>query len=321
MSAAALCELRLGGFADEAADGIAGQIEATKALGWSMIEARAIDGVNIHDLDEPAFERCAAALEAAGVRVSCLGSTIANWGRDVGEDFSATLKTVDRAIGRMKRLGVRLVRVMSYAILRDASGRALADQRAGERFARLREICGRFLAAGITPVHENCLNYGGMSWEHTFRLLEEVPGLKLVYDTGNPGFTPDFRKPFPYPRQNGWEAWQHLKPYVAHVHIKDGWLDPATGGERYSFPGEGGCQVERVLADLLDSGYRGGLSIEPHMAVVFHDQSVRAADRVRFDNYVEYGRRTEALLRKLGCQVEAGVARRERPSREPRRAL
>lgn len=309
MSGAARCELRLGGFADEAADGIAGQIEATKALGWSMIEARAIDGVNIHDLDEAAFERCAAALETAGVGVSCLGSTIANWGRDVGEDFGATLRTVDRAIRRMRRLRVRLVRVMSYAILRDAGGRALADQRESERFARLREICGRFLGAGMTPVHENCFNYGGMSWEHTLRLLEEVPGLKLVYDTGNPGLTSDFRKPFPYPNQDSWEAWDHLKAHVVHIHLKDGSRDPVSGGERYFFPGEGECQVERVLADLLGSGYRGGLSIEPHMAVVFHDASVHAADRARFDNYVEYGRRTEALLRGLGCEVAEGVAR------------
>lgn len=313
MSGAPLCELRLGGFADEAADGILGQIEATKALGWSSIEARAVDGVNIHDLDEAAFERCAAALEASGVGVDCLGSTIANWGSDVRDDFGATLRTVDRAIRRMERLGARLVRVMSYAILRDASGRSLADQRESERFARLREICGRFLAAGITPVHENCFNYGGMSWEHTLRLLEEVPGLKLVYDTGNPGLTSDFRKPFPYPNQDSWEAWSRLKSHVAHIHLKDGSRDPATGEERYFFPGEGECQVERVLADLLDSGYRGGLSIEPHMAVVFHDKSVRATDRARFDNYVEYGRRTEALLRKLGCEITEGVARRRLP--------
>lgn len=313
MSGAALYELRLGGFADEAADGIQGQIEATKALGWSSIEARAVDGVNIHDLDEAAFERCASTLEASGVRVSCFGSTIANWGSDVRDDFDATLRTVDRAIRRMERLGVRLVRVMSYAILRDAAGCALADQRESERFARLREICARFLAAGITPVHENCFNYGGMSWEHTLRLLEEVPGLKLVYDTGNPGLTSDFRKPFPYPNQDSWEAWNHLKPFVAHIHLKDGSRDPATGEERYFFPGEGECQVERVIADLLDSGYRGGLSIEPHMAVVFHDTSVRATDRARFDNYAEYGRRTEALLRRLGCEVSEGVAKYKRP--------
>jgi sugar phosphate isomerase/epimerase len=268
-----------------------------------------VDGVNIHDLDEPAFARTLASLQAAGIRVNCLGSTIANWGRSVDEDFSVTLASIDRAIARMKLLGTDLVRIMSYAILYDPAGRALDDQREEERFARLREICARFLGAGITPVHENCLNYGGMSWEHTLRLLDAVPGLKLVYDTGNPGLTPDFRKPFPYPNQDGWEAWQRLKSHVVHMHVKDGRRDPFSGEETYFFPGEGECQVERVLADLLAGGYEGHLSIEPHMAVVFHDGRVKSSAEARFGNYVEYGHRLETMLRRLGCEVAAGVAR------------
>ena len=44
------------GFADEAAKGIDGQIKATLELGWRNIESRAVDGVNIHDLDDTAFD-------------------------------------------------------------------------------------------------------------------------------------------------------------------------------------------------------------------------------------------------------------------------
>jgi len=43
-----------------------------------------------------------------------------------------------------------------------------------------------FADAGLTALHENCMNYGGMGWQFTLKLLENVPGLKLVYDTGNP---------------------------------------------------------------------------------------------------------------------------------------
>ena len=46
----------LTGFADEAANGIDGQIKAVKELGWSNIEARSIDGVNIHDLSDEQFD-------------------------------------------------------------------------------------------------------------------------------------------------------------------------------------------------------------------------------------------------------------------------
>jgi sugar phosphate isomerase/epimerase len=288
--------MRLSGFADEASDGIDGQIEVTRALGWSFIEARSIDHINIHDLSEPAFEEVRRKLDASGIRINCFGSTIANWSKSVDEAFGETLATVERAIRRMKVLDVPYVRIMSYAILTDEMGRALADQKKEERFRRLREICARFLDAGITPVHENCFNFGGMSWEHSLEMLAAVPGLKLVFDTGNPGLTPDFRKPFPYPNQDARESYDRLREYVVHVHIKDGVRDPATGKERYFFPDEGVCEVAAIVGDLLASGYDGDFSIEPHMAVVFHDSRIASPEQARFNNYLEYGRRFERML-------------------------
>jgi len=295
----------LTGFADEAADSLSGQIEATKTLGWRRIEARSVGGKNIHDLSEAEFDRARAELEEAGIEVNCFGSTIANWGKKIAEPFEDSLAAVDRAVPRMRRLGAKLVRIMSYAIELDAEGRALPDQAETERFRRLREIVKRFTDAGITPVHENCMNYGGMSAGHTLKMLENVPGLKLVFDTGNPPLTKDFSKPFPYPMQNTWEFYRKVKEHIAYVHIKDTKWDAARKEELYFFPGEGDGDVERVLADLFAGGYDGGLSIEPHMAVVFHDASVQSSRKARFDNYVEYGRRTMRMLERLGRPLEA----------------
>jgi sugar phosphate isomerase/epimerase len=140
------------------------------------------------------------------------------------------------------------------------------------------------------------MNYGGMSWEHSLEMLAAVPGLKLVYDTGNPGITPDFRKSFPYPNQDAFECYDKLRAYVVHVHIKDGVRDPATDEERYFFPDEGVCAVDKTLESLIASGYDGDFSIEPHMAVVFHHADVSASEQARIDNYVEYGRRFERML-------------------------
>ena len=300
-------ELFLSGFTDEAADDLEGQIQTLKTLGWNCFEARSIDGVNIHDLDDAAFEKVSAALEKAGVRINCFGSTIANWGTPVDSDIEKTLAAVKRAITRMRRLNVPLVRIMSYAVLCDEKKRALPDQKEKKRFEQLRKICGAFLDAGITPVHENCFNYGGMSWEHTLIMLDAVPGLKLVYDTGNPGLTPDFRKPFPYPNQDSFEAWEHLKDHVVHIHIKDGRRDAKTGEESYFFPGEGDCEVKKILACAISRGYNGSFTIEPHMAAVFHDASVKSAPEHRFNTFVEYGKRTEEIFRGMGCTVRDGA--------------
>ncbi len=300
--------MRLAGFSDEAADGADGQIRVTTRLGWKWIEARNVDGVNVHDLGEREFEEFRAALEAAAIGVCCLGSSIANWGKSVDEDFALSMAIARKAAARMKSLGTRLVRVMSYGILYDESGQPLADQKKRERFGRLRELCSVFTGEGMIPVHENCLNYGGISVENTLELLSEVPELRLVFDTGNPSLTPDFSRPRPWPNQDAWKSWLALRDRVSHIHVKDGWRDPGSGAETYVYPGDGPSGVRDILADCVARGYSGWLSIEPHMAVVYHDPSVTSKAAVRESVYVEYGRRLEAMLRSLGCDIQDGVA-------------
>lgn len=299
----------LTGFADEAAPGLAGQIRATRELGWTNIEARSIDGVNLVDLPDAAFDRVCGQLADAGITINCFGSAIANWGKQITDPAEITLDEVRRAIPRMKRLGARLIRIMSYAIL---PGRGPEDQLAEERFARLRQVHRMFSDEGLTPVHENCMNYGGMGWPFTLRLLENVPGLKLVFDTGNPVFSDDYSRteqvpgePVPgglaRPKQSAWAFYEKVREHVVYVHIKDGRWGAADGSVTHTWPGEGQGDVRRILADLLARGYDGGLSIEPHMQWVYHenpanDQALQENAEHRIAGYVEYGRRLMRLL-------------------------
>jgi sugar phosphate isomerase/epimerase len=197
----------------------------------------------------------------------------------------------------MQRLGTKLIRIMSFA-LRDSE-----DQMEEERFRRLREITSLFLDAGIQPVHENCMNYGGMGWPFTLKLLEHVPGLKLVFDTGNPIMNADRSKPTPWPQQDPWEFYSHVRQHIVHVHVKDATWVVAERDVDYKFPGEGDAQVRRVLTDLLANGYDGGIAIEPHMAVVFHDDSVTSAPEAQYNLYIEYGRRLESLVNAIKAEL------------------
>ena len=286
----------LTGFADEAAADMDGQIRATRQLGWKNIEARNIDGTNIHDLDEAAFDVVYGKLQEAGVHVNCFGSAIANWSKSIEAPFDSSLEEARRAIPRMQRLGTKLVRIMSFAVLKD---READDQLEEERFRRLRELQKMFSDEGLEPVHENCMNYGGMGWPYTLRLIENVPGLKLVFDTGNPVFSVDRSQADPDRKQSAWEFYKHVREHVAYVHIKDGRIDPETGKVQYTWPGEGDGDVRPIVADLLARGYDGGISIEPHLQVVHHDQSREAKADARYEAYLEYGRRMEALIANL----------------------
>ncbi len=287
---------KLTGFADEASRDLEKQIAATRELGWSAISARMIGDHNLHELPEADFEKVADRLDEAGIHVPELGSLIGNWAKTIDSDFAITLAEVDRAIPRMQRLGTEMVRIMSYA--QQPWGE---DQHEEERFRRLREIVARFAGAGLTAVHENCMNWGGFSAEHTLRLVEEVPGLKLVFDTGNPVFQRDRSKPEPFPWQDPLEFWKKVREHVVHLHIKD-CRNPLSDDvePEYTMPGDGQAKLREILADAKSRGYDGWIAIEPHVATVFHAPDPDAVDWQQcYDSYVEYGQRFEALIQSL----------------------
>jgi sugar phosphate isomerase/epimerase len=286
----------LTGITDEAGADLEVQLRVARELGWNCIEARSIKvgsepAANLHDISESAFDEVERRLGETNLGVHAFGSTIANWGKKIDQPFE--IVDVERCVARMKRLKTKYVRIMSYAV-RDAE-----DQMAPERFRRLNEICRRFLGEGLRPLHENCMNYGGMGWPFTLELLENVPGLKLVFDTANPVFNEDRSKPAPRPKQDPWEFWTHVRDHVEHIHVKDARWNPAKKDAEYTFPGEGDGAVARILGDALSRGYSGAISIEPHMAVVFHDATVSAPAEQQYANFVEYARRLRRLVEVL----------------------
>jgi sugar phosphate isomerase/epimerase len=287
------------GIGDESASTLDGQVRATHELNWRCIEMRGVEvtgfaKANLHDIPEPAFDAIVGRLETEGLGVYCFGSTIMNWSKKLEDPFDMTLAEVKRAIPRMQRLGTKFIRIMSfkpgdeeYKIPREV-------------FRRVKDVTNMFLDAGLQPVHENCMNYGGMSWQHALELLDKCPGLKWVFDTANPIFNADRSKPKPWPKQDPWEFWQNVRDHVVHIHIKDATWNPDRNDADYNWPGEGRGRVKDILQDALGRGYDAALSIEPHMVVVFHDTGSKADNETTMrENYVEYGRRLEKMVREL----------------------
>ena len=286
------------GFADEASADLDRQIEATKALGWTNIETRALFGKNLGTISDEEFEIVQRKLEESGVHFNCYGSAVANWANPITESPEKSYQEMRVALPRMQKLGTKLIRIMSFAVPAELKPRSM--EFFDEVVKRLQVIVKMAEDAGVVCVHENCMNWGGLSYEHTLRLCDKLassPAFRLVFDTGNPVFNGDIRGKAPYRKQSSWEFYKNVREFIVYIHIKDAkW----NGNQPvYTFAGEGWGEVERILTDAFATGYDGGISIEPHMNKVFHDPDANVNEKLSFENYVEYGKRLMALVDRI----------------------
>lgn len=275
----------LSGLADEAGDMIAEQIRAHKELGWRGIELRTVEGQNVAGaLPDEAFEAVVNAVEDAGLEVTGFGSAIGNWSRPITGDFQADIDELRTAAPRMRRLGTRYIRTMSW-VGTDVSQRQWRD----ETIRRYRELTRIAEGEGIILGHENCTGWAGLGPAQSRELIETIGSdhLVVLFDTGNTishGLEP-------------WAFYEGVRDLIGYVHIKDCRRNPRGGGSSdYSYPGEGDAEVARILTDLFASGYDGVISIEPHIAKVIHDDSSEPDRERMFDSYLKYAREVEQMV-------------------------
>jgi len=272
------------GISDESGQGIATQIKAHRELGWGHLELRLVDGVNLTQLDDAAFDAVYGAVTEAGMKVSCFASAIANWARPISSDPAVDEEDLTRAIPRMKRFGTQFIRVMSYP--NDPENPLDDVEWRRESIRRMKNLARIAEDGGITLVHENCSGWGGLSSANSNILLGEVnsPALKVVFDTGNP---------VTY-GQNAWDYYKDVQKDIVYVHIKD--ARKVDGVDHYCMCGDGDGYVKEIIADLLKNGYEGGFSIEPHLAAIIHSGQKAESEEALYKSYTDYGRRLMEIV-------------------------
>ena len=161
----------LTGFADEVSSDLALQIKATKELNWSFIETRNINGKTLGTLTDEEFEKVQTLLEENNIKFNCYGSAIANWACHPRkeEDFQRSLDDLNTAIPRMHKLGIKLLRGMSFLTPTDETPDS--PELESIIFKKVRQLVEICADNGIVYGHENCMNYGGLSHLHTLKLL------------------------------------------------------------------------------------------------------------------------------------------------------
>ncbi len=168
------------------------------------------------------------------------------------------------------------------------SGREPTDAELDALTDALRPDVAAFTTLGLKPFHHIHVGTILETTEDCARVLERVPDLWLLYDTGH----------LLAANSDPMDVLARWPGQIGHVHLKNFWTqDPAAGWDRHQpdfwktsrfcdlAEGNTGFDVGAALAGLADAGYQGWISVE-------EDHPARDIVAVVNDN--------RAFLRQLG---------------------
>jgi sugar phosphate isomerase/epimerase len=275
--------LKLSAFADEISPDIDEQIRVCRENAVTHFELRGVAGKNVLDFDAGLRNEIRRKLNDNGMGVISIGSPIGKVAidRPWPEHFERFKIAVDAA----EFFSAPLVRVFSY-YPPGGEGKGAIEPHRDEVMRRFREKIDYLRAHNVTLVHENEKGIFGDIGRRCLDLMKTIdsPKLRCAFDFAN------FIQCGEDPQRN----WPMLKPYTVHIHIKD-----AVAGSGKVVPaGQGDGGIAPIIADAYAAGYRGFLSLEPHLKVAGHSHGETGAElfKVAADALKELCRRTAVPL-------------------------
>jgi sugar phosphate isomerase/epimerase len=241
--------LKLAAFADEISPELDEQIRVCKETGVSHFELRGVYGKNVLDFDSGLRNEIKSKLQANGMGVISIGSPIGKV--KITEPFEPHFERFKIAVDAAEFFGAPYIRVFSY--YPPAKGEDMKPHR-DEVIRRMRAKVDYLRNRAPVMVHENEKDIYGEKGRECVDLMKTIESAKLksAFDFAN--FVQAGEKPL--------DNWPGLKPYTVHIHVKDALL----AGGKVVPAGQGDGQLAPILSDAWKSGYRGFLSLEPHLA-------------------------------------------------------
>ncbi len=237
----------LSAFADEASPMLDEQIKALQEEGISLIELRGVDGKNVSGLTLEEAAAVKAKLDAAGIRLSALGSPYGK--ASLGVAFDEHLELFKHGLEICKVLDCKRIRMFSFYPAGNVE-----DSRE-EVLRRLEIMLDLAEEAGVQLVHENEKGIYGDDTARNADLLNAFGSrLGFAFDPAN----------FIQCGVNTLEAYEQLHERITYMHIKDAFLSDGA----VVCAGHGDGNVPEILRRLNEE--REGeviLTVEPHLTV------------------------------------------------------
>ena len=231
--------IKLSAFADEASPRLEGQIEALKRNGIEYLEIRGVNGENIANISCEDAEKYAEQLASAGIKVWSIGSPIGKV--KISSDLDEHRARLRHICELANIFGTDKVRMFSFFEAYDCEEKV---------FSELSVMVSIAAEYGVELYHENEKAIYGDTLERVQRIMDNVPGLKFVYDPANfLEVGEDSAKTLDALHSK--TDYFHIKDVISESHV----LVPAGHGD-----GRIGELVERITDDKV-------LTLEPHLKV------------------------------------------------------
>lgn len=237
----------LSAFGDEIDSDLTVQLETLTKNNIHHLEIRSVWGKNILELSAGDISRVKKELKQFSCSISAIGSPIGKV--DIHSDFAEHLTQFERALEVAGMLGTEFIRIFSFYV--QPGKHEIYREEVIDRIGKLTSLAAK---RGVTLLHENEKGIYGDTAKRCLDLLETInsPHLKATFDSAN--FVQVGEEPFP-------KAYEILKPWIAYIHVKDALF---TDGQ-VTVAGEGDSNYDMFIERLVADGYRGFLSIEPHL--------------------------------------------------------
>lgn len=234
-----MAEIRLCAFSDEAASDILGQINALKQNGIYLTELRSAFGKNVSTFTKEENKEYYKMFSDNGIGVYSIGSPLGKV--DIDTDFDKYLDVVKRVCETANDFKADRIRVFSFFNAYEKKNQVF------DYLSKMVEVAKEY---NVTLCHENEKEIFGDVAERVCMIMENVKGLKFVYDPANYVQVNE-------PAQKTLDLFHGKSEYF---HIKDiihgtGELVPAGYGD-----GDINSLVARIEKDTV-------LTIEPHLAI------------------------------------------------------
>ncbi|WML27976.1 sugar phosphate isomerase/epimerase family protein [Neobacillus sp. OS1-33] len=292
-------DLLISGFSDEISSDFHTQLEVISNLGMKYISLRGIDGKNIGDFTvDEIKENVQPRLQKAGIGVSSIGSPIGKVFINDEEGFAKQKLMLNTLCKIANLLDCQYIRIFSFYIPKSDH----ADPYREEVVRKLKEFAAIAEKYNVILLHENEKDIFGDIGRRCQEILTEVgsPYFKGIFDFAN----------FVQCGEDTVECYDLLKDEIVYIHIKDA----VTAESENVVCGTGEGKIPELLARFIKSGYKGFLTLEPHLVLFdslkdleLEDATEIIKDNKGLDGAGGYKLQYEALLEILNKIESEGI--------------